>query len=440
MTAKKRKEAVIIPADLFFYPIPLTHPHWHLTRDELCKHFEAPKGRKAYMGNHEEFISFENSILTVKVNLNDGSENHLYLHVEKDELDVACTCGMPNEKLCYHAFMGLYGMCWLTEGFDCQELYWPGYYDAAKTKKFLDVKLGKQRIGVSSKPEYGSIFRSQIGFPDDPLPLFEAQTDKVLSLKAGNTDIYAFALCFATGPFRNRHFPVLLPFSGITGKDGLKVVSFTKFILPDKQPVPPGHHLHTHQLNELSAAIYKMVKPVSDLEKRDSKVWRDAKQTVFELWQNALPLLADYPYNQSYHLYWLKYLREKPLKMFMRDCRYSLERPSLTFQLSFHKDYFTFSVAVIVGSKAITVDHKPHLFVFDEQSHSCFLMRSIQDDDLLIWMLENGNKITILKEHFEEFDQSFLKALGDSYKVFYIGRSGVRLNYDYSLVKADFYL
>jgi hypothetical protein len=437
MTAKKRKEAVIIPADLFFYPIPLTQPRQRLTREELSKHFEAPKGRKAYMGNHEQFISIENSILTVKVNLNDNSENQLYLHVEQTELHVACTCGMPGEKLCYHAFMGLYGMCWLTEGFDCQELYWPGYYDAAKTKKFLDVKLGKQRIGVSSKPEYGAIFRSQIGFPDNPQPSFKAHTDKLLSLKAGNTYVYAFAVCFATGRFRNRHLPVLLPFSGITGKDGSKVASFTRFVLPDKQPVPTGLHLHTQQLNELSAAIYKMVKPISDLEKRDSKAWRDVKQTVFELWQNALPLLADYPYNQSYHLYWLKYLREKPLKMFMRDCRYSLERPSLTFQLSYHKDYFTFSVAVIVGSKAIAVDHKPHLFVFDEQSHSCFLMRNIQDDDLLIWMIDNNNKITILKEHFEEFDQSFLKALGDSYMVFYIARAGVRLNYDYTLIKAD---
>lgn len=137
------------------------------------------------------------------------------------------------------------------------------------------------------------------------------------------------------------------------------------------------------------------------LEKRNSEIWQRTKQEIFELWQKALPLLADYPYNQSYHLYWLKYLREKPLKMFMRDCRYSMERPTLTFQLTFHKDHFSLSVNVIVGSKAIIVDHKPHLFVFDEQSHTCFLMNSIQDDDLLIWMMDNNNKITILKEHFE---------------------------------------
>jgi hypothetical protein len=91
MTAKKRKEAVIIPAEMFFYPISLPWPKLNLTREDLSKHYELPKGRKAYIGNHYEFISFENSILTVKVNPNDNSENHLYLHVEKDELHVACT-------------------------------------------------------------------------------------------------------------------------------------------------------------------------------------------------------------------------------------------------------------------------------------------------------------------------------------------------------------
>lgn len=256
MTAKKRKQAVIIPADLFFYPIPLTQPGQYLTRDELQKHFPLPKGRKAFMGNDEVFISFENSILTVKVNLNDNSENYLYLHVERDELHVACTCGMPGERLCYHAFMGLYGMSWLTEGFDCQELFWPGYYDTAKAQKFINVKLGKQRITVKFKPEFGTLFRSQIGFPDNPQPSFAESTDKTLAPKAGSTNIYAYALCFATGRFRNRHFPVLLPFCGITSKDGSKVTSFVRFVLPDKQPGPAGYHLHTQQLNELTRAMY----------------------------------------------------------------------------------------------------------------------------------------------------------------------------------------
>ncbi|TFF29708.1 hypothetical protein [Mucilaginibacter psychrotolerans] len=332
--------------------------------------------------------------MTVKVNPNDGSKNHLYLHVEREELNVACTCGMPNEKLCYHAFIGLHSMCWLTEGFDFQEIYWPGYYNSAKAKKFLEIELGKQRINVSTKPEFGTIYRSVLQFPDDQPPVLTNPTDQMLAIKPGDTAIYAYAVCFATGRFRNRHFPLLLPFYGVTSKDGSKVVSFSRFILPDKLPVKANGD-QQNQLDDYSKSLYGIIKPLSIAENHSKKTWEAAKQTIFETWQSILPLLIDYPYNQSYHLYWLKHLRERPMKMFMRDCRYSLERPFLAFDLTYRKEYFNLSVNVIVGSKLIPVTHKPNLFVFDEETHTAFLMNSIQDDELLIWMMDNKNKLTV---------------------------------------------
>jgi hypothetical protein len=39
---------------------------------------------------------------------------------------------------------------------------------------------------------------------------------------------------------------------------------------------------------------------MSIAENRNRKAWAEAKQTVFELWQQILPVLANYPYNQSY--------------------------------------------------------------------------------------------------------------------------------------------
>lgn len=435
MPAKKRKEAIIVPSERFFYSMPFKSSRQRLTREDLAEHYEPPKGRKAYMGNHYLVVSFENSILTVKVNPNDGSENHLYLHAERDELHVACTCKMPGDKLCYHAYIGLHSMCWLTEGFDFQEIYWPGYYENGKAKKFLEIELGKQRITVSSKPEFGTIYRSGLKFPDDQPPVLASATDQNLAIKPGDTAIYAYALCFATGRFRNRHFPLLLPFLGVTSKDGSKLISFTKFILPDKLPVKDNGHQPRQQLDGCSKAIYDIVKTLGIAENRNRNTWTAAKQTVFELWQQVLPILANYPYNQSYHLWWLKYLRERPLKMYMRDCRYSLEVPSLTFDLTYHKEYFNLSVNVIVGSKIIPVTHKPHLFVFDEETHTAFLMNSIQDDELVIWMIDNKNKLTISTDHFKEFDENFLSQLSEKYVVFFFDRSSKRVSYDYNLVK-----
>jgi len=85
--------------------------------------------------------------------------------------------------------------------------------------------------------------------------------------------------------------------------------------------------------------------------------------------------------------------------------------------LTFHKDRFNLSVEVIIGSQIITVEHKPHFFIQDGQTGNHWMMNSIKDDSLLNWMLDNKNKITVLKEDFAEFNEDFLKNLAECYPV-----------------------
>lgn len=168
--------------------------------------------------------------------------------------------------------------------------------------------------------------------------------------------------------------------------------------------------------------------------KNESRDWNETKATIFTLWQKALPLLVDFPYNHIYLLYWLRYLREKPTKFFMQVCRYSLEQPSLSFMLTFHKDRFNLSVEVIIGSQVIAVEHKPHFFIHDEQTGNCYMMNNIQDDSLLNWMLDNKNIITVLKEDFTEFNENFLMGLAERYPIFFADKPGNRTAYDYNLL------
>lgn len=176
------------------------------------------------------------------------------------------------------------------------------------------------------------MFRTQIGFASNPSPVLTKQTDKEFTLQAGNTLVYVYALCYVMGSFRDRHYPLLMPFYGTTSRDGLKVAGFSKFILPGKEPGYNDQHPHRIHLNELSKTMYEAIKPLtSKRATRNQQVWTDTKQTIFELWQEALPLLKDYPYNRSYYLYWLNYLSGRPKKAYLRDCRYSQERPSLIF-------------------------------------------------------------------------------------------------------------
>jgi hypothetical protein len=63
------------------------------------------------------------------------------------------------------------------------------------------------------------------------------------------------------------------------------------------------------------------------------------------------------------------------------------------------------------------------------------MMNSIQDDSLLNWMLDNKNKVTILREDFEGFNEDYLKIFVECYPVFFADKQENRLAYDYDVLK-----
>ncbi|MFD1255907.1 hypothetical protein ACFQ3S_03790 [Mucilaginibacter terrae] len=137
-------------------------------------------------------------------------------------------------------------------------------------------------------------------------------------IKPGDNSVNAYALCFAPDVYRNRNYPIVIRFHGKTDKSGLKVSAFTRFSLPDKEQKLSEDRPNEQQLDENSKTMYEIMRPLTyKSELRDEPVWCEAKATIFTLWKKALPLLTDNPYNHTYLLYWLKYLREKPTKSFM---------------------------------------------------------------------------------------------------------------------------
>ncbi len=165
--AKKIKLGTILPPNTFFYTIPIEQPGQSVTRAMLAQHFPEPKGRRAHMVMHTEYKAFKNGLISVEVKAPDNSENVLFLHVGLTELDVACTCGMPEGKLCYHAYMGLYSIAW-QHYLELDRFYWPGISaDDRIRNKFLVTDIHKDWISVKPKPLYGNIFKSTIGFKGD---------------------------------------------------------------------------------------------------------------------------------------------------------------------------------------------------------------------------------------------------------------------------------
>jgi hypothetical protein len=415
--AKKIKLGTILPPDTFFYTIPIDQPGQRVTREMLARHFPEPKGRRAHMGIHTEYKAFKNGLISVEVKTPDNSENMLFLHVGLAELDVACTCGMPEGKLCYHAYMGLYSIAWLHY-LELDWFYWPGISaDDSIRNKFLITDIHKDWVSVKPKPIYGNIFKSGIGFKGDQA-LSIKQPASILYAVSRDKEAIAYCLAYNVGNQFNSHLPVLIPCLGVTSKSNKEMVSFKQFGRRDKPIANITYTQNQQQLNDISFQQYEIVKRQYSSSGEGKKYEMvEAKQAMLTLWEQVMPLLLNEKYTYRYYTYWLKYLKGKPRKTDMRDCKYSLERPVLSFLLKFNQDHFSLTAIVSVNGNALKFDYKPHLFVFDEITELCYLMASVQDDDLLMWMLSNNRRLTVMKEHFVEFHDTFLAKLNSCYLV-----------------------
>jgi hypothetical protein len=417
--AKKIKFGTVLPPDTFFYTIPFEQPGQRFTRELLAKHYPVPTGRRAHMGIHTEYKAFKNGIVSVEVKAPDNSENMLFLHVGLTELDVACTCGMPDGKLCYHAYMGLHSLAW-SRYLELDRFYWPGLTADDNVKdKFLTTEVTKNWIAVKPKDKYGNIFKAAIGFWGDNHPSIENPA-KIENTVTGGQEFIAYCLAYNVGNRSNLHLPVLIPCLGLTSKNNQQIVSFKQFGRADK-PIPNITYTANQELlNDIGFRQYGIAKVYDGLAEKEKKnELPKLKEDLLSLWEQAISLLLKEKYVYGYYTYWLRYLKDKPRKADIRDCKFSLERPVLSFVLKFHQDHFSLTALASVNGNTLKFNHKPHLFVFDETTELWYLMPTVQDDDLLMWMLSYNNRLTILKEHFTEFQNMFLEKLSLCYTVLF---------------------
>jgi hypothetical protein len=206
----------------------------------------------------------------------------------------------------------------------------------------------------------------------------------------------------------------------LTSKNNQQIVSFKQFGRADK-PIPNITYTANQELlNDIGFRQYGIAKVYDGLAEKEKKnELPKLKEDLLSLWEQAISLLLKEKYVYGYYTYWLRYLKDKPRKADIRDCKFSLERPVLSFVLKFHQDHFSLTALASVNGNTLKFNHKPHLFVFDETTELWYLMPTVQDDDLLMWMLSYNNRLTILKEHFTEFQNMFLEKLSLCYTVLF---------------------
>jgi hypothetical protein len=407
MLAKKKTKPTVILADTFFYVIPLIDCEFAFTRDMLEMHYPIPKGRKLYYSNHVDYVSYNRSIVTVSVKLNNGSINLLYLHVEPDALHVACICGMPDDNMCLHAYIGLYNTAW-THVFDLKPFYWPEYDSNEHIQaRFLDVDERKTWIFVKPRPQFGNLFRPVVGF-DGPISMQAlAQPLPAVFPLQGSREVITFCIGYGRGSRWLGQLPALIACQAQTSIDNTSLQRFKEVNGVSEQLNLPA--IHSSQLslidlpNEMREHLISLGSGKYDSYRPEH---RAIKSALLMLWEKALPQLVIEPYTNSFIPYKLTFKNGKAVglvKGSLRPCRLSLLRPVLYLILKDHKDHLSLSANLSINGTKLKVNHKTHLFVLDQDTYCFYLIDSVEADDLLNWVYATSNRPTILKPHFTSF-------------------------------------
>jgi hypothetical protein len=102
--------------------------------------------------------------------------------------------------------------------------------------------------------------------------------------------------------------------------------------------------------------------------------------------------------------------------------------PVLRFRLFDKGDHFSLQVVIIIDDQEVELKaRKIPFFVTGDTGLVYYPVASVQNDDLLNWMTDNSNRITILKANFIAFHEQFLKFLAECYTVMYKSAGTKRL-------------
>jgi hypothetical protein len=434
MPVKNKKLPVTLPADTFFYLIPLEPGHFELRRSMLEAHYPIPKGRKLYYGNQVEYAGYARSLVTVNVRLNSGVTATLHLHAEPDALHVACTCGMPGEKLCLHAYIGLYNLTW-SHILDLSPWYWPGYDINDKVQhRYLDIQVAKNYITAKPKHAFGHLFRPVKAL--NSLPVVQQPPDAPLHdphNMLGNRAVLVFCIGYGRAPAGSGQLPVLFACRAQTTVDNLSLHTYTEI-------TDTGGHNNLPGISANQLCLLDIAAEMRQLVYGDTGSQEAIRSVMLLLWEKALPILNDESYTCVFNPYRMVYKKGMIAalnKSFTSPCRFSVYRPVLHFVLKVQRDHLSLSAALSINGREIEFNHKPELFSVDLETGYYYLAQSVQADDHLNWMYARHNRITVLKAHFAQFHLMFLNDLAGRFPVYMIKgntSAGKLTLYDHNVV------
>ncbi len=408
------------------FTIPLGRDDYYLTREALYKVIDngLSKKRGRFMPQLK-IVNFKKGKLRLS-NSFDKEAYELVVDIEKDKLFVACSCGSQVATLCIHAFTALDRLAWYI-GSDYFDQFRPGglYEMSMLHQKHFRIKTNYDGSRIQPKETLRTVYAlsDEINFNDAVRVL------NLPSKKSGQTHGGADTLCYMIVNIKRKdHPPFVVPCMGRLNKAATAINGFYQFLTGIQKEYD---HLLTEEQNLLNKECLLLYKEAEQLPGRFFSNEQEAVDinryaAYFAGWKKIWPLLQNQPYVFVCTIYWKRDLKGKPAKSLTRQVSVSPYHPRLCFRLTDKPEFFQLEINLKLADKTISRNTPFMLFFIQDEKNNLCLLASPVDAYIAEWFRKAGNRITVFKEHFKDFETNFLSHLQTHYEVIRINAAAKR--------------
>lgn len=374
--------------------------------------------KRNWMYPELRFVSFSQGRLELlNTSYFDQISYTLLIVIEKDRLHVSCSCALKAVMLCRHAYKALSSILWVFDSTTYFEQYRPkGLVEIATAyKKYFVFNQSDRGLDTAPRAELGSVYHLKEKKPLRDLDrMLKSSAPVAYKLAKDKGIALTYMILYS---HENKLLPFLLPCIAKLNRAGTAVKVFDNFISSAQKKHAPFLTDEQRTLNRLCYDMWKLVEklPSSLIDQLAASDTEEAEK-VFNLWQQAIPILQRQPFLFTYYLYNEKELKGKPARQRIDEAHIDNTVPSLHFQLSDKDAFYQLHMKVSLNGRELTkFDADINFFIRSEVT--LYPLPSLQNAAVAEWMRESGGRITIFKEHYREFEQDILKPLGEYYKV-----------------------
>ncbi|MET1053955.1 MAG: hypothetical protein ABWY16_01495 [Pedobacter sp.] len=391
--------------------------------------FRAPQ--RKYMPIYIKELEYVNELLTVRVRIHKEEPEYVYLKVTETALLVSCSVDTDESYLSRSAYFGLLTMIGPHETFDFEYHYWPGFFDAVTgVCKFMVITKMQGRVVFYLKARYHGFYK-----PGHDLPVLSADLSvprkhvpAILESKA-KSDAPVLGFCLADmrpKAWGSNHWPFLIPYVGVLDKNKTAVKGFESYVFNDQNLFLTDLDDEQYQLNEICFEMKKIalmehisIHQASHLWIVKDQIYGNHFKQMFELWEQAMPILAGRLYTHYYFTYAMRNVKGKPRKQELKPCTFRPEIPELCFLWKEFEGYYKLELRFKLGKKIWlpSIDYPTTFFANTaEDPKTFYLLNSVTDCQLMNFFHKTEYRLLIMKAHYEGRCKEFVDHLRDRYR------------------------